>query len=194
MFAGQDLICRLDIKNTGTVLLKDVAVPPTDYAKWGSTACNFPSLAPSLVAHCTMLWPATQQDFDNWDQQYGDMASGFMFRTAQVHAKAAAAPEMSVDVVTEITVPLTARPRLSLNATRWLRQSDPFCCGGFNSFSAGYSSPSYGPGYSPGYSTAYSSTAGQSCYCNLDNIHRSGPNYDPRWNRPYPGDNVVVPG
>jgi hypothetical protein len=188
--AGQDLICRLDVTNTGTMLLKDVTVPQSPGAMSGSTPCNFPTLAPSATAYCTMQWRATQQDFDHWDEQYEAMGSGPMLRRVAVNAVASATPSLTAHAADEVAVLLTTRPALNLTSTRWFapmqivyydtpmcmgpcgmyeyRKSDPLCCQSFDYFSNG-----------------------QSCPCYQRNLHDG---YSGRWSRPMDGIDTIVPG
>lgn len=200
--AGQDLICRLDVTNTGTMLLKDVTVPLSPDAKSGSTACNFPTLGPSATAYCTMLWRATQPDFDHWDELYEAMASGPMVRRIEVNAVASATPLLTAHAADEVAVPLTTRPALNLTTTRWVapappqscgspmcmgpcmgpsgpydyQKSDPLCCGAIDYFSA--------------------ISNGQSCPCYQRNPYGEygTAEFISGWSRPMYGIDTIVPG
>jgi hypothetical protein len=179
LLAGQDVACRLDITNTGTLLLKNVLVPMSPGVS-SATPCDFPALAPSATSRCTLLWRATQQDFDNWDEQYEEMASGMMVRSVEVYGVASAMPALTAHAADEVTVPLTARPALSVNITRVLapiRGSfyDPMCC-----------------------DVSSGSAPGGPCYCQLCNKQDASCNRAPwnQWRRSMEGTSnfVLVPG
>lgn len=139
--AGQNLTCRLEVTNTGNVRLAGIYVPQ-------QCSCpTIPQLAPSATASCNVSWVVEQSDFDTWDAQFTNMASGMLERSVTVTASVRDTGGGQMQVSAVVQVPLVSRPQLSISYSAVLNTT--LLCYSDNYYIPGSMGPTYGPPTSP---------------------------------------------